>query len=68
MTRGQSDRCEAHRGRHDIAPVRGGTINSVRYDGMDDATCLDGSYPSQAFLPSVCAHPVLDFSENVGDK
>jgi hypothetical protein len=35
---------------------------------MDDAACLDGSYPSQALLFPIRAHPVLNLSQNIGDK
>jgi len=35
---------------------------------MDDAICLDGSYPGQALLSPICAHSVLDLGQDIRDK
>lgn len=65
--RGQSRRCEVHCGMYGTGPVHGGAVNGRNYV-VNNAAYLDGSYPGQAFLSPIRAHPVLDFSQNVGDK
>ena len=44
------------------------TSQMVGVMGTDDATYLDRSYPSQALLSPIRAHPVLDLSQNIGDE
>jgi len=62
----RSRRCGDPCGSHGTGPVHKNVVNE-RY-GIDGATYLYRSYPSHALLPPIRAHPVLDLSQNIGDK
>lgn len=40
----------------------------IRCYGIDGAIYLDGSYPGQALLSPIRAHPVLDLGQDIRDK
>jgi len=54
-------------GSRDTGPVYGGIVGGRGYGGAD-STYLDRSYPSHTLLSPVRAQPVLDLSQNIGDK